>query len=115
MIALFLLAVIVMGMFLDSTSIIVIAVPIVLPLVVALGTDIIGPDVVIWFGLITIIAVEMGLLTPPFGISVFVVKNTIGDVCSLQDVFAGAFPYVLAMAVLVGLCMLFPALVTFVL
>lgn len=114
-IALFLLAVIVMGMFLDSTSIIVIAVPIVLPLVVALGTDIIGPDVVIWFGLITIIAVEMGLLTPPFGISVFVVKNTIGDVCSLQDVFAGAFPYVLAMAVLVGLCMLFPALVTFVL
>lgn len=114
-IALFLLAVIVMGMFLDSTSIIVIAVPIVLPLVVQLGTPIIGPDVVIWLGLITIIAVEMGLLTPPFGISVFVVKNTIGDLCTLQEVFAGAFPYVVAMAVLIGLCLIFPALVTFVL
>ena len=110
--ALFVIAVVIMGMFLDSTSIIVIAVPIVLPLVIALGTGIIGPDVAIWFGIVTVIAVEMGLLTPPFGISVFVVKSTVRQLCTLQDIFAGAFPYVLAMAVLIGLCMAFPWLVT---
>ncbi len=109
---LFLLVVIVMGMFLDSTSIIVITVPMILPLVVSLGTPIIGPDVLIWFGLITVIAVEMGLLTPPFGISVFVVKSTVGDLCSLQEVFAGVMPYVLAMAVLIAICMAFPVVVT---
>lgn len=110
--ALFVIAVVIMGMFLDSTSIIVIAVPIVLPLVIALGTGIIGPDVAIWFGIVTVIAVEMGLLTPPFGISVFVVKSTVRQLCTLQEIFAGAFPYVLAMAVLIGLCMAFPWLVT---
>lgn len=109
---LFLLIVILMGMFLDSTSIIVIAVPIVAPLIVTLGSATIGPDVLIWFGLITVIAVEMGLLTPPFGISVFVVKSTVGDLCSLQDVFAGVMPYVVAMAVLVLICMAFPSVVT---
>jgi C4-dicarboxylate transporter DctM subunit len=62
--------------------------------------------------LITVIAVEMGLLTPPFGISVFVVKSTVGDLCSLQDVFAGVMPYVVAMAVLVLICMAFPSVVT---
>lgn len=108
---LFVLVVIVMGMFLDSTSIIVITVPIVAPLVVQLGTGIIGPDVLIWFGLITVIAVEMGLLTPPFGISVFVVKGTVGPSVSLQEVFAGVMPYVLAMAVMVLICMLFPIVV----
>lgn len=110
-VALFVLVVVVMGMFLDSTSIIVITVPIVAPLITSLGTAVIGPDVLIWFGIITVIAVEMGLLTPPFGISVFVVKSTVGDLCSLQDVFAGVMPYVLAMALLIGLCMAFPVLV----
>ncbi|HRM73121.1 MAG TPA: TRAP transporter large permease subunit, partial [Paracoccus sp. (in: a-proteobacteria)] len=110
-VALFVLVVVVMGMFLDSTSIIVIAVPIVAPLITSLGTAVIGPDVLIWFGIITVIAVEMGLLTPPFGISVFVVKSTVGDLCSLQDVFAGVMPYVLAMALLIAICMAFPVLV----
>lgn len=111
-ISLFVIVVIVLGMFLDSTSIIVITVPIVIPLVIALGTDVIGPDVAIWFGIITVIAVEMGLLTPPFGISVFVVRSTIGGMCTLQDIFIGAFPYVLAMALLILLCMAFPWIVT---
>ncbi|SDX27009.1 TRAP transporter large permease subunit [Paracoccus sanguinis] len=114
-ILLFLLVVIIMGMFLDSTSIIVIAVPIVMPLVVQLGTGVIGPDVLIWFGIITVIAVEMGLLTPPFGISVFVVKSTVGDLVTLQDVFAGVMPYVAAMALLIVICLLVPGVVTVVL
>lgn len=107
----YLLIVLVMGMFLDSTSIIVITVPLVLPLVVNLGGGIIGPDVVIWFGLVSIVAVELGLLTPPFGITVFVVKAAIGNVCSLGDVFLGALPYILAMMALIALMLLFPGLV----
>ena len=107
------------GGWFDSTvlvvSLIVIAVPIVMPLVVQLGTGVIGPDVLIWFGIITVIAVEMGLLTPPFGISVFVVKSTVGDLVTLQDVFAGVMPYVAAMALLIVICLLAPGIVTVVL
>lgn len=106
------LAAVVMGMFLDSTSILVIMVPISLPLVVALGGPVLGPDVAIWYGILIIVAIEMGLLTPPFGISVFVVAATIGDGCRVGEVFSGALPYVLAMALLVGLIICFPSLVT---
>ncbi|MGA0542231.1 TRAP transporter large permease subunit [Neotabrizicola sp. VNH66] len=109
---LFLLIVVLMGMFLDASSIIVITVPIALPLIVTLGVPVIGPDVVIWFGIVTVVAVEMGLLTPPFGISVFVVKSTVGSICTLGDVFIGSLPFVLAMAVLIVVLMAFPSLVT---
>lgn len=88
-----------------------ITVPIIAPLIVALGTGIIGPDVLIWFGIFTIIAVEMGLLTPPFGISVFAVKSTVKDLCTLQAVFVGGMPYVLAKALLILICMAFPTAV----
>lgn len=103
---------VVMGMFLDSTSILVILVPISLPLVTELGLPILGADTAIWYGIVIIVAIEMGLLTPPFGISVFVVTATIGDGCRVGEVFAGALPYVLAMALLVALIIAFPALVT---
>src|SRR5690606_6790606 len=89
----FILVVLVLGMFLDSTSTILITVPIVAPIVTSLGSSIIGPEVLIWFGLITIIAVEIGLLTPPFGISVFIVKNVVGNLATLKDIFVGVMPY----------------------
>ena len=108
---LFIGVVIVMGMFLDSTSIIVITVPLMLPLVTSLGSGIIGPEVVIWFGIVTIVAVEIGLLTPPFGIAAFVVKAALGDRVSLGDVYLGALPYLAAMLVLVLLMLAFPVLV----
>lgn len=107
------LAAVVMGMFLDSTSILVILVPISQPLVTALGGPVLGGDVAIWYGILIIVAIEMGLLTPPFGISVFVVAATIGDGCRVGEVFAGAFPYVVAMALLVALLIVFPGIVTF--
>ncbi len=108
---LFIGIVILMGMFLDSTSIIVITVPLMLPLVTSLGSGIIGPEVVIWFGIVTIVAVEIGLLTPPFGIAAFVVKAALGDRVSLGDVYLGALPYLAAMLVLVLLMLAFPVLV----
>lgn len=77
-----------LGMILDSSSILLIMVPIGVPIAEAFGFDLIH------FGVITVIAVECGLLTPPFGISVFTVKATIDDPSiKLETIFAGSMPY----------------------
>jgi len=78
-----------------------------LPVVTAMGVDL------IWFGIVTIIAVEIGLLTPPFGISVFVIKSALDDPSiTLGDIFAGAAPFALMMLIVLGLVLLFPILAT---
>ncbi len=99
--------VIVMGTVLDSSSIMLILVPLMLPVVNGFGVDL------VWFGIITVIAVEIGLLTPPFGISVFVIKSALDDPdITLRDIFAGAAPFALMMLVVLGLVLLFPSLAT---
>jgi C4-dicarboxylate transporter DctM subunit len=63
----------------------------------------------VWFGIITVIAVEVGLITPPLGIAAYVVKSTLDDQSiTLNDLFAGAFPYVLIMIVVLVLVVIFP-------
>lgn len=104
--AVYVVVLVVMGMFLDATSIMLITVPLVLPIAQALGMDL------VWFGIVTVIAVEIGLLTPPLGLSVFVVKSTLDDDrIALADVFAGAAPFVLVMLAVLALLAAFPALV----
>jgi len=81
-----------MGTILDSSSILMIAVPLALPIMEAFDTDL------IWFGIVTIIAVEVGLLTPPLGLSAYVIKGTLeDDSITLNDIFAGAFPFAVIM------------------
>lgn len=88
----FVVIIVLMGMILDSTSILLIMVPIGTPIAQAMGFDLVH------FGVIVIIAVEMGLLTPPFGISVFTVKATLADPrVSVETIFAGALPFVAVM------------------
>lgn len=97
----FVVIILLMGMILDSTSILLIMVPIGAPIASAMGFDLIQ------FGIVTIIAVEMGLLTPPFGISVFTVKATLADPkVSIETIFAGSLPFVGVM----GICLFFIAL-----
>jgi tripartite ATP-independent transporter DctM subunit len=99
--------VIVMGTILDSSSIMLILVPLMLPVIVPLQVDL------IWFGIITVLAVEIGLLTPPFGISVFVIKSALNDdTITLGDIFVGAAPFALMMLFVLGLVMVFPLLAT---
>ncbi len=99
--------VILLGMILDSSSIMLIVVPLMLPVIIDQGID------VIWFGIVTLIAVEVGLLTPPFGISVFVIKAALDDEdVSLYDIFLGAAPFVLMMLIVLGLVLLFPWIAT---
>lgn len=104
----YLLLVLLMGMILDSSSILLIFVPIAAPIAQNLGFDLIH------FGILTVIAVEVGLLTPPFGISVFTIHAALGDRrVSLEAIFAGALPFVAVMLVVLALLAVFPALVVY--
>jgi tripartite ATP-independent transporter DctM subunit len=103
----YVLLVIAMGTILDSSSIMLILVPLMLPVLHLMQVDL------IWFGIVTIIAVEIGLLTPPFGISVFVIKSALDDPSiTLWDIFIGATPFVFLMLIVLGLVLTFPSLVT---
>ncbi len=99
--------VIAMGTILDSSSIMLILVPLMLPVVSSMDVDL------IWFGIVTVLAVEIGLLTPPFGISVFVIKSALDDPdITLGDIFAGAAPFAVMMLVVLVCLLVFPSLAT---
>ena len=103
--AAYLVLLIVLGTMLDSTSIMLILLPLALPVAKALGLNL------IWFGVITTIGVEIGLLTPPFGLSVYVIKASIDDPrIGLGTIFAGALPFVLITLTVTILLMAFPAI-----
>lgn len=89
---LFLLLVILLGLFIDSISIMLILLPVAIPIAKAAGFD------MIWFGVLTVVAVEIGLLTPPFGLSVYTIKTALADrTLPVGDIFRGAIPFVLTM------------------
>lgn len=103
----YVLLVIAMGTILDSSSIMLILVPLMLPVIQPMGVDL------IWFGIVTVLAVEIGLLTPPFGISVFVVKSSLADKSiTIGDIFAGAAPFAAMMLLVLALIMIFPKIAT---
>ncbi len=104
-ITVYLLMVLVMGMVLDSVSIMLITLPLVLPTLIAFNTDL------IWFGIVTVVAVEIGLLTPPLGLTVYVVKAALGNSqVTLGQIFAGAFPFVVIMVLVTVLLVAVPEL-----
>ncbi|MGH8668170.1 MAG: TRAP transporter large permease subunit [Burkholderiales bacterium] len=101
----FVVLVLLLGMILDSVSIMVITLPFAVPVIKALGGDL------IWFGIVATVAVETGLLTPPFGISCYVVKSTLDDPrITLNQIFAGALPFVLVMLLMLALLVFLPQL-----
>ena len=103
--AVFVLVLIILGTILNSSSIMLITLPLVLPIAQQLGINL------IWFGVITVLAVEIGLLTPPLGISVYVIKSSLDDPnISLGDVFFGAAPFALIMLACLILVIAFPAI-----
>jgi C4-dicarboxylate transporter, DctM subunit len=96
-----------MGTILDGISIMLIMVPMFLPLLAPYNVDL------IWFGIVTVIAVEVGLLTPPFGLSVFVIKSTLADSrITIGDIFRGAAPFALAMVFVLLLIIFVPRVAT---
>ncbi|OGA24550.1 MAG: C4-dicarboxylate ABC transporter permease [Betaproteobacteria bacterium RIFCSPLOWO2_02_FULL_67_26] len=99
--AILLVAYIILGMFLEGFAILVLTVPIVLPIMLAMNFD------PIWFGIFMVIVLEMGLISPPVGINVFVVKGIAEDV-PMYQIFAGILPFWVAMIVCVALLIAFP-------
>jgi tripartite ATP-independent transporter DctM subunit len=92
---------ILLGMFLEGFSILVLTLPIVIPIVKALEYDL------IWFGVLMVILLEMGLISPPVGINVFVVKGLVPDV-PMSRIFLGILPFWIAMGIGVVLLIAFP-------
>ena len=102
-IALYALILILMGTILDSSSIMLVTLPLVLPIAIGLQINL------IWFGIITVLAIEIGLLTPPLGIAIYVIKGTLDDQSvSLNDIFTGAAPFALIMVFVLILIIAFP-------
>ena len=104
----FIIVVLILGTLLDSSSIMLITIPLILPALINFQTDL------IWFGIVTLLAVEIGLLTPPFGIAVFVIKATLGPTSkiTLEDIFAGAFPFAFVMFLVLMAVIAVPQLAT---
>jgi tripartite ATP-independent transporter DctM subunit len=104
--AIILLALILLGCFLEGFAMLVLTLPILFPTVIALGFD------PIWFGVVMVIVLEMGLITPPVGVNVFVVKSIARDV-PLGQMFRGVLPFWGAMMVCTLLLIIFPQIATF--
>ena len=94
-----------LGTILDTASIILIVVPLFLGLIESMGLSL------VWFGIVAVVAAEIGLLTPPLGLSCFVIKATLDDPrITLKDVFLGALPFAFVMLLVLILLIRFPVL-----
>lgn len=103
LVGIYIIVILLMGTILDSSSILMIIVPLVYPVMTAMNFDL------VWFGIVTVLAVEVGLITPPLGIAAYVVKSTLDDQrIGLNDVFGGAFPFVCIMVFVLTLVVFFP-------
>lgn len=91
----------VLGCVLDSLAMVLLTIPIVFPIVNALGYD------PVWFGIIIVMVVELGLITPPIGMNVFVIKGIARDV-PLETIFRGTLPFVVAQLLLITILVMFP-------
>jgi tripartite ATP-independent transporter DctM subunit len=90
-----------LGMFMDALSMLVVTIPIVYPIILSAGYD------PIWFGVIAVIVIEMGMITPPVGLNVFVVRTVAEDV-ALTTIFRGVMPFMVAMIACLILIVAFP-------
>jgi len=94
------------GCFMDSLALVVLTIPIIFPIVLRLGFD------PIWFGVIIVLVNEMGVITPPVGTNVFVIKGIAPDI-PLESIFKGIFPFLIALFICTAIILAFPQIATF--
>ena len=99
------LILILLGMVLDTIGIIMITVPVFVPIIISLGFD------PVWFGILFIIAMEIGFLTPPFGYNLFYLKGVAPSGVVVTDIYRSVMPFVVLMMIGLGVCMLFPEII----
>ena len=98
------------GCFMDSLALVMLTVPIFFPLILQLGYD------PIWFGILIVMVTEMGVITPPVGINVYVVYGVamgLKDAMTLESIFKGIIPFILAILVGIVIICIFPQLILF--
>jgi C4-dicarboxylate transporter DctM subunit len=93
---------VILGCFLDSISMMILTLPFVVPIIEAQGLSL------VWFGVIMCMVVEIGCITPPMGLNVYVMKAAMGDSIELTEIFAGALPFVILMLIVVYILYAFP-------
>jgi TRAP-type C4-dicarboxylate transport system permease large subunit len=98
-----LLIYVVMGCFLESISMMLLTVPIFYPIVQALGFDL------IWFGVLVIVVIEIGMITPPIGMNIFVLRSVLPEIPTLT-VYRGVLPFIAADIVRAAVLVAVPAL-----
>ena len=96
---------IILGMFLDIVSAVILTIPVLYPVVLTLGFD------PIWYGVMVVILIEMGLVTPPVGMDAFVLSGITG--IPLGTVFRGAVPFLIAVVICIVLLAIFPQIALF--
>jgi tripartite ATP-independent transporter DctM subunit len=96
---------VILGMFVESISMILMTLPVTYPLVIALGLD------PIWFGIYLVTMVEVGLITPPVGMVLFVLRGVSGNV-PLKDIALGALPFVFIILLFVAIMFMFPGIIS---
>ncbi|OIP41015.1 MAG: hypothetical protein AUK25_06515 [Desulfobacteraceae bacterium CG2_30_51_40] len=89
------------GCFMDALGMILLTIPIFYPVAIAIGYD------PIWFGVVIVLVTELGVITPPVGINVYVVSGIAKDV-PLEVIFKGAVPFVLALSAYLVIMLIFP-------
>ncbi len=97
---------VILGMFMDAMSMLVLTVPIAVPMVMAVGVD------PVWFGIFIVVMCEIALITPPVGMNLFVVQGLRKDGGSFRDVVMGSLPYVFIMLGFTALLIVWPQIVT---
>lgn len=101
------LMVIVLGMFVDGISLLLLTIPIVMPVLNGLNVD------MIWFGILMIKMLEIGLITPPVGMNVYVIKSSLGNEVELNDIFKGVWWFLLMDVLVLVMIIIFPSIALF--
>lgn len=104
-----LLCYLILGCFMDSLSMILLTVPIFLPIMMGMDFGMPASDVAIWFGVLSLVVVEVGMITPPVGLNIFIIHSMAPRV-PLVDIFKGILPFLAADIVRIALLVGFPAI-----
>ncbi|MCR9085594.1 MAG: TRAP transporter large permease subunit [Rhodobacteraceae bacterium] len=107
---------VVLGMFLDWVGILLLCVPIFVPIIKALGAAAFGlddpNDLVLWFGVLYLVNMQMSFLSPPFGYALFYLRGVAPDYIPMSDIFKSALPFLFIQLLGLTICMLYPQVIT---
>ena len=97
--------ILILGCFMDSAAIILLTMPIFVPAIISLGFD------PVWFGAIAVLNIEIGLITPPFGVALYTMKAVAPPKYTMGDIISSAAPFIFLQIAAIGICMMFPSIV----